>query len=389
MVAFTSHYGHFIEEVMSGLALQAAAGLDSFVTGACCRCKENFAGERSPLNRWVMKAVWGADWRHCNEYAAPGAWGTRLAPPDAPPGSALRVATGCMVDRYVAHKDWRTDAINHCNANIAGAASTPAMQRRVEEQIARFRASPLIVEANLTGFVDEHGVPIEATVRAAGGPLVVILYRKVTAHRAITAESMAALADYVRSAHTPRVLSVRFELLPEVAQLALAAAADVMLGMQGNGLSHLLWMRRGGAVLEFFPHYKAGADGEGTGWTNDWPMLTRLRGMVYRAADVAWGAANPVAHPIRDDEHSLNVYNNVIDMARAKPVIDDLFAAWRAAREAASKAGGVDKIDMREYWHPEVWRPAAGEEPFYAEAGWHPNHARRRREAGGAPVGGE
>lgn len=389
MIAFTSHYGHFIEEVESALVLQAAAGLETFATGVCCRCKENFAGEGLPLNRWVMAALWGADWRHCNDFSAHGAWGTRLVPADARAGSALRMETGCLVDRYVAHKDWRTDAVNNCNANIAGAAVQPAVQARVEEQIARFRRSDLIVGSNLTGLADVLGTPLEPAMRAGGdGPLVVIQARKLTTHRAITAESMAALVAYVKSAHATRVLVIQWELLPNTVQLAVAAAADVLMGMQGNGLSHLLWMRRGGAVLELFPHYRHG-DGEGTGWTNDWPFLTRLRGMVYRAADVAWGAQNPVAHPIRDEERWLNVFNNELDMARIRPVVDELFGAWRAVRDAAAKAGGIERVDMREHWNPEAWRPESGEEPFLGEAGWHPNHAKRRRAAGGAPVGGE
>jgi hypothetical protein len=49
------------------------------------------------------------------------------------------------------------------------------------------------------------------------------------------------------------VNSVDFAALPWEQQVRMAASHDVLLGVHGNGLTNLLWMRPGGLVLEFFP----------------------------------------------------------------------------------------------------------------------------------------
>ena len=49
------------------------------------------------------------------------------------------------------------------------------------------------------------------------------------------------------------VTTVDFAAVPWEQQVRMAAAHDVMVGVHGNGLTNLLWMRPGGLVLEFFP----------------------------------------------------------------------------------------------------------------------------------------
>jgi hypothetical protein len=68
------------------------------------------------------------------------------------------------------------------------------------------------------------------------------------------------------------VSEVDFAGLPWDQQVRLSAAHDVMLGVQGNGLTNILWMRPGSLVLEFFPlgarHY-------------DYQFYTELCGLAY------------------------------------------------------------------------------------------------------------
>jgi hypothetical protein len=336
-----------------------------------------------------MDVLWGADWRHCNDWSTPGWWGTPVVPDPPVPETALHMERACMVDRYAAHKDWRTDAVNNCNTLLMEASGKPGIQARMEQQLARFRAHSFIKDADLGDLKDLYGTRIAdilAQDSATAGPLVTIQQRKA-GMRSILPDDFTKLVEYVKAKHTKRVLAIRWELLPVQGQLAVAAASDILIGMQGNGLSHLLWMKMGSAVMEFFPHYRS--DGEGTGWTNDWPYLTRLKGNIYRAADTSKGAQNPVAHPIRDEERWLNVYDLPLEMSVLEPVVDDTFASWHALQAEVKAAGGSFKsIDVRSRWNP-AWKPEDGEDVFYAAEGWHPNHARRRAAAGGKPVGGE
>ena len=174
------------------------------------------------------------------------------------------------------------------------------------------------------------------------------------------------------------------ELLSPRQQLRLAAETDVLIGVQGNGLSHLLWQKRGSAVFEIFPHVSAAArrssfaasdrarsaraspyqrpshrcspqfnhDGvEGTGWTNDWPMLTRLKGSVYRAVDSLKGRANPVVHNIADLAHQLHVGNLVLNMTAIAAELDETVAKWRWVRDELAAGRGVD---MTKHWNPHL-----------------------------------
>jgi hypothetical protein len=64
------------------------------------------------------------------------------------------------------------------------------------------------------------------------------------------------------------------ELLPKNEQLGLSSRTDILLGVHGNGLSHLMWMPRGSHVVEIF------ADG---GFTRDYEMLTASLGHHHYA----------------------------------------------------------------------------------------------------------
>jgi hypothetical protein len=68
--------------------------------------------------------------------------------------------------------------------------------------------------------------------------------------------SRMVLSELVRALNVTRkydVDVVNFEMLSFIDQLKIAVDADVMIGVHGNGLTHLLWMKPGSTLVEMFP----------------------------------------------------------------------------------------------------------------------------------------
>lgn len=90
---------------------------------------------------------------------------------------------------------------------------------------------------------------------------------------------------------------------------------------------------------------------KGTGWTNDSPFMSRLKGAIYRAMDSEEGRENPVGHNIADLSHQLHIGNLKINMTAAEFELDDLVAKWRWVR-AELDAGHA--VDMTRHWNPHL-----------------------------------
>jgi hypothetical protein len=129
-------------------------------------------------------------------------------------------------------------------------------------------------------------------------------------------------------------------------------------------MAHLFWMPLGCGVLEIMPHYRTIENGvlkeEGTGWTNDWPFLTRLKGCSYRAVDSHTGSANPVKHEIADLAHQLHVSELVLNVDAAVAEFKDLLEEWRRVNTKLRVT--KEPVSMIEHWHPlfvteDVWKP--------------------------------
>ncbi len=109
---------------------------------------------------------------------------------------------------------------------------------------------------------------VGARALTEGAPRFLHVARAPT--RCFSAAARDALLGFVQ----PRgeVTEVDYGALPWEQQVRLTAAHDVLLGVHGNGLTNLLWMRPGSLVLEFFPdgahHY-------------DYQFLAELCGLDY------------------------------------------------------------------------------------------------------------
>lgn len=374
---FLAHFGHFVEAIAGAITLEALDSAPTPEVVLCCGCHyepglpynryESFLGS-SRLNALAVAALWrGAPLLLCADVAspppasndAPSAWrgwpASPLDPPVKTPGLpwALHVARTCVTDRRSAHRAQTTQMANNFNAQLVSLA-TDEVQEVMDSVIADLRTSPLVTDAfaNVT-VLDEFGVDVGAAlaVPRSVGPLVTVVKR--TNRRSFNETSFLGLHERA-CVHSPRrCVAVKLESLSGPQQLLLLAETDILIGAQGNGLSHLLWERRGSALFEFFPHW--GEDGEyegkkqGLGWTNDWPFLTRLKGMTYRAADNLLGPANPVNHSPQDLSHQLNKGNLFLNFSAAlENELNGLFTAWEATRDDL-KAG--KHVSMRQRWH--------------------------------------
>jgi hypothetical protein len=125
-------------------------------------------------------------------------------------------------------------------------------------------------------FARPHVIELSKRVREAVGaqaspqaaPRFLHVARAPT--RCFSPDARKTLLGFVR----PRgeVTEVDYGALPWQQQVRLTAAHDVLLGVHGNGLTNMLWMRPGSLVLEFFPdgahHY-------------DYQFLAELCGLDY------------------------------------------------------------------------------------------------------------
>jgi hypothetical protein len=304
---FLAHSGHFVEAVASALFLEAATGLPLAEVVLCSGCdasrkyNENGIVGENGLNSLVVEAIWaGAPLARTEEInssdtslgdlpssVAAQAWDldkaamhvinnaararTPLAPPAPPhvswcerkPGPlprgrlprAMHIARACASSRQAAHHVHDTSVNNNFNWLLIAQANT-GVQERIDAALARMRASPLLADVVFApDALDITGVSFASTLARRperGEPLIVAIQR--TNRRSINDASFAELVSLLRTKYSTRVLAVRMELLTPRQQLRLASEADVLVGVQGNGLSHLLWQKRGSAVFEIFPH---------------------------------------------------------------------------------------------------------------------------------------
>ena len=400
---FLSHSGHFVEAVASHAFLEAKTDLPKVGAVICSGCDKFFNGENG-LNALVVASLWGdAPLLHDSDFNSSTplrpfddthsslrppnwlpAWEQKRitsqardllmenisalpSPPridwcarpastlDMGPSQPLRlpwamhIGRACFSDRRSAHNDRTTSTENNINALLV-ALQTGGMQEGMDVVIGRMRASALLTEVDFPAtLLDETGLSIAdvlAAPQSLRDPVIVTIKR--TNRRSFKEESFTDLIALLRSRYSKRVIAVRMETLSARQQLRLASLADIFVGVQGNGLAHLMWQRRGSAVLEVFPHFDH--DGvKGVGWTNDWPYLTRFKGLVYRAMDSLWGHQNPVGHNIADLSHQLHVGNLLLNLTAFTIEMDDLTQKWRWVR---GELDAGKSVDMLRHWNP-------------------------------------
>ena len=121
-----------------------------------------------------------------------------------------------------------------------------------------------------------------STTRAGQDVVVTFVDRQASGNRGL-APSLARelLWELATLEAGIRVLWLRFELLTLREQVARASATDVLVGVHGNGLTHVLFIRRPGALVEIFP-------GDGSRILA-FQQFSELRGVAYFGLQAASG----------------------------------------------------------------------------------------------------
>ncbi|RXK39834.1 hypothetical protein M231_02889 [Tremella mesenterica] len=86
----------------------------------------------------------------------------------------------------------------------------------------------------------------------AGIPVVTYVNRQMTSRRLVAsdAEDLVMSLQDLEDRGEIEFNNAFMESIPRAEQFCLALKTDILVGVHGNGLSHQLWMRPGGAVLE-------------------------------------------------------------------------------------------------------------------------------------------
>lgn len=99
-----------------------------------------------------------------------------------------------------------------------------------------------------------------------------ITYIKRNPPRCLTPDVEQRLLQEIKEKTQLQVHTVDFAAIPFEEQLRIIANTDILMGVHGNGLSHLLFLPSNAVALEFFPP---------TGFTWDYGLLAKVRGISY------------------------------------------------------------------------------------------------------------
>ncbi|KAJ8689566.1 hypothetical protein PTI98_012460 [Pleurotus ostreatus] len=95
-------------------------------------------------------------------------------------------------------------------------------------------------------------IGIEGNARSR--PVITYIDRQATGRKLVQEDHDAfvtALAKFGEN-HDVEINSVQMEHLSKAEQFDIGTRTDIMVGVHGNGLSHQMWMKAGGTVLEFY-----------------------------------------------------------------------------------------------------------------------------------------
>jgi len=133
------------------------------------------------------------------------------------------------------------------------------------------------------------------------------------------------LVDYFSSHSKVQFLQLHMENYSALEQVLMAAKCDVLIGMHGNGLTHQLWMRPGGYVIEYFWKYNYQFDYATASQLLNHTYLGILNGRVIPREKVAKRDPSLREHPTRKEaQHALVEESMKMFEEEGKPAIEDL-----------------------------------------------------------------
>ncbi|WWD20513.1 hypothetical protein CI109_104989 [Kwoniella shandongensis] len=161
-------------------------------------------------------------------------------------------------------------------------------------------------------------------------PVVVYIDRQFTGRRLVDHDAKELLEE-MNKLHEEGVIEFHdavMERLHRTDQFCLALKADIMFGVHGNGLSHQLWMKPGGAVMEIM------AVG---GFARDYAILSEMMGHEYHA--VHYNTTLPREKWTRPDGWAIGQNE---DFHSARITVDGKWMAGKVRAMAKARVGVVE-----------------------------------------------
>ena len=273
---FMAHYYHFLEYVLGLWAV------DSLNTGTLAR-----HSSLQVSNVLMGPTLLRSKWKNQGQHDLNALLLTTLFPDvavwdaDNPLPSTKRLVFERVViaDRLGAHRDSRATYANKMDYGVLNWA--------LEQDSSVFE--PLkhrFVQAHCPECFKAVAAPDPIVVKSTGGddvnttiikPRLTYISRQRDGRR-LDSRVAEALETMLVTDLTPfyNVDIVYMQDLSAVDQIRRAAASNVMLSVHGNGLSHAMWMPRGGAVVEMFPNQRC---------LRDYLMLATVAGHSWVGID--------------------------------------------------------------------------------------------------------
>jgi len=272
---FMAHYYHFLEYVLGLWAVDALSEADkakhsslhilNVLMGPSLTQSQWRKQEQQDLNALLLNTLF------------PGVV-VRDADHPLPSTERFLFERVVIADRIGAHGDSRATYANKMDYGVLNWALEqdpsvfePLKHRFVQalcpECLAKAAADPITVKS--TG-----GQNINTTIPK---PRLTYISRQLDGRR-LESSVADALETMLATELTPfyNVDIVYMQALSAVDQIRQAAASNVMLSVHGNGLSHAMWMPRGGAVVEMFPDQRC---------LRDYQMLATVAGHTWVGVD--------------------------------------------------------------------------------------------------------
>jgi len=139
-----------------------------------------------------------------------------------------------------------------------------------------------------------------------------ITYVKRHPPRALTPELEEALIQSIETKTGIPVHRVDFAAISFEDQLRIVANTDVLIGVHGNGLSHIVFLPPSATVFELFPS---------TGFTWDYALLSKIRNLDYYGHTVN-GWVTSEEDPHTSSFHCFGNLNHVVDEVDIDSIVE-------------------------------------------------------------------
>lgn len=259
---YMGHYFHFVGE--------AFLGAWRLLTSDEARLASSSATSHTLTPRRMMFRTPPSDWR---DRAGLSTWFLNNILPETAvedqfvwadrksSGSVFLFERLVIVDRFAAHRYGQRNG----------------MWNKMTAELSRIQApsnwiSPLRERMLSLG----HLFGCELEHRRSNVPVVTYINRQKTGRRLTDedAENLLVVMSELDRQGVIEFHNAEMENIPRIAQFCLATKTDIMMGVHGNGLSHQLWMKPGGAVIEIM---------DIGGFALDYAVPAKLMGHRYHA----------------------------------------------------------------------------------------------------------